>query len=265
MSEGAVDVTVATLNSSRTIGKCLESITSYLPYRRIVVVDGGSSDGTVEICRRFGAEVIREPGFLGRVRYVQALNCETDWIVFVDSDAYLYPGWWSEVSKYMGDEVGDINCLIEAPVSKLKIYHTFFRFLAVKFGLIGFAGSLIRRGPILECKDELERVHAGEDAVICDHIRSKGMKIITVGRPLCFHDQDPYIGHRFAYYRWGQSIRVRYGPRGLTRALRSFRDQVALWYRFTTETKRFSIKLLIFLLFLSSWLTIGFLRGIRKR
>jgi len=54
-----IDVTIATLNSASTIERRIESIKANVPARSIVVVDGGSGDGTVEIGRPYAR---RHPG-----------------------------------------------------------------------------------------------------------------------------------------------------------------------------------------------------------
>lgn len=262
MTTKFIDVTIATRNSSKYITKCLKAITKNIPYRKVVVVDAGSVDGTVEICKDFGAEIITERGYLGKVRYVQALNCETEWIGIVDSDVYVYPEWWSELSKYMSNpEVGMINCMSDMPISKLKIYTEFNNFSLLKWN-IAFYSALVRRNLVLECKEKLQKTHAGEDYVVASHVLSKGMKIITIRKPLCFHDKDLYKHHPLAFYRWGQTIRIKYGL-GRNPYLGGFRvagENLINWCIFTRETKRLSFKLLFFLLYLGASTITGFLR-----
>ena len=53
-----LDVTIATLNSGKTIARCLQHIQENLPHHNIIVVDGGSKDNTIEICNSFDAKVI---------------------------------------------------------------------------------------------------------------------------------------------------------------------------------------------------------------
>jgi len=259
MNDG-IDVSIATRNSSKTIGKCLEAVVKNLPYRKIVVVDAGSNDGTLNICRSRGVQVVNEPGCLGKVRYIQALNCETEWIALIDSDVYIYPQWWSKVSPYMNDkEIGLVNCVHDNPLSKLRIYDDFLRFFWKKLGGIAFSNTLIRRNLILECKEELEKTHAGEDSVVGSYILKKGMKNVTINQRLCFHDKDPFKHHPFACYRWGKSIRMKYGFSGpYYGGFRGIKNKIVDWCIFTTQTKKFSLKLLMYLLFLSAWTIIGF-------
>lgn len=58
-----VSVTIPTLNERATIGKLLNSLLKD-PYldKEIIVIDGGSTDGTVEIARKYGVIVLEEKG-----------------------------------------------------------------------------------------------------------------------------------------------------------------------------------------------------------
>lgn len=255
-----IDVSIATRNSSRTIRKCLEAIRSNVPYRKIIVVDAGSTDRTVQICKNLGAEVMQEQGYLGKVRYAQAYACDTEWVAYVDSDVYIYPEWWSEVAKYMDDkEVGLIMGLHDQPLSNLKVFDHFLWFLWTKGGAVALNNTLVRRNLILDCKEELVRTHAGEDWVIVSHMIGKGMKNVVIKRRLCFHDQDPYEHQRFAAFRWGQSMRIKYGFSGpYYGGLHDVLHNTFRWCIFTAETKRINLKLLIYLLHLSAWTIIGF-------
>jgi glycosyltransferase involved in cell wall biosynthesis len=91
------DLTVAytTFNSIRTIER---SVRSVLPVcRRVVVVDSGSTDGTVEICRELGCEVVHKPwhgyvksGSIGlQMQAAIDLADDTEWVMLLDSDECL--------------------------------------------------------------------------------------------------------------------------------------------------------------------------------
>ena len=56
-----VSVTIPTLNERATIGKLLNSLLKD-PYldKEIIVIDGGSTDGTVEMARKCGVIVLEE-------------------------------------------------------------------------------------------------------------------------------------------------------------------------------------------------------------
>jgi GT2 family glycosyltransferase len=66
---------------------------------RVLVVDNGSSDGSVEMARELGADVLPLPaneGFAGAInRGIQAST--TDWILLLNNDVELEPSWLQSV------------------------------------------------------------------------------------------------------------------------------------------------------------------------
>lgn len=95
-----VAVVVSELNSRRTIEQCLIQLTSqdYPPDRlSIVLVDAGSTDGTLDVAGRFesrGVRVIVSPRcteFQGQVLGIRASSSEV--IAFTNSDIYVPPNW----------------------------------------------------------------------------------------------------------------------------------------------------------------------------
>jgi glycosyltransferase involved in cell wall biosynthesis len=63
------------------------------PGYRPIVVDNGSTDGSADIARRLGAEVVDAPrrGF-GAACYAGLCAAEAPWVAFMDCDASLDPG-----------------------------------------------------------------------------------------------------------------------------------------------------------------------------
>jgi glycosyltransferase involved in cell wall biosynthesis len=78
-------------NSMRTIERSLRSVAGLA--KRIVVVDSGSTDGTLDLCRSLGAEVIPRPwtGYASQKRFSieQCDGCA--WQMVLDSDESLEP------------------------------------------------------------------------------------------------------------------------------------------------------------------------------
>jgi glycosyltransferase involved in cell wall biosynthesis len=254
-----IDVTVATKNSAKTIERCLQSIRENVPVKRLVVVDTESIDGTREVAKRYGALVVDEPGKLGRVRLTQANYCETKWIAFVDSDIYVYPSWWHEVSKFASPGVGMVSGFADARINKLPIYDVYLKYLARRQGTVAFSNTLVMRELIIECAKSLQAVHAGEDDIVARHIRSKGLSIVTIPKRLCLHDKDPVGAHPRDYFRAGQSLRIRWGQWGLVVCMFSLRTAVTNWLHFSVDSRRASARLLGFLIVLWLWMLAGFM------
>ncbi|MBI1351788.1 MAG: glycosyltransferase [Actinomycetales bacterium] len=89
----SVSIQICALNEEANIAECLSAVVANQP-EEIVIIDGGSSDRTVEIAREFGARVI-EAGRLGlgpsRQLGYRSTSCR--YSAFVDADDRLAPDW----------------------------------------------------------------------------------------------------------------------------------------------------------------------------
>jgi len=228
---------------------------------KLIVVDGASTDETVRIAKLLGAYVVENTGLLGSVRYFQAEQCTTKWIAIVDSDVYVYPAWWPEVSKYINEEdVGMVLAMGDSPLKRFHIYGDYLAHIARRFGSAAFSNALVRREQILSCRELTDRVHAGEDTIFARHLKKLGLRIITVQKSLAYHDKDIVDEHPRAFLRWGESLRIRgglYGPRELAKTLK---NNLRNWLIFTEETHRLSLPLLFFLVYLWAWCLAGYVR-----
>ncbi len=88
---GMVTVVVPTRNSARTIDACLRSLRSQTHPCRVVVVDNGSNDATVELARRSADLVIAGGPERSAQRNQGARSAPTAVVGFVDSDMVLAP------------------------------------------------------------------------------------------------------------------------------------------------------------------------------
>jgi glycosyltransferase involved in cell wall biosynthesis len=79
-------VAITTKNNMRTIRECLQSVQGIAD--AIFVVDSGSTDGTVELCRQMGADVVyREwQGPVAQKQFALDRCADYDWVLNLDSD-----------------------------------------------------------------------------------------------------------------------------------------------------------------------------------
>jgi len=80
---------IPTKDNERTIHECLSSVS--LVINNIIVVDSGSTDGTIEICKKHGAKIIHRPwpGMVKQRRYCLEQAVDFDWVLLLDSDEML--------------------------------------------------------------------------------------------------------------------------------------------------------------------------------
>lgn len=90
MKETTLGVAIITRNAAARLAECLAAV-SFAD--DIVLIDGGSTDGTVEIARTHNARVLQQtdwPGFgPQKNRALDALT--TDWILSIDADEIVTP------------------------------------------------------------------------------------------------------------------------------------------------------------------------------
>ena len=86
MAVARVAVIIPTFNEAESIGAVVASIPRDI-VNRVIVVDGGSTDGTADVARRAGAEVIAVGRGYGRACLAGAQAADdADIIVFMDGD-----------------------------------------------------------------------------------------------------------------------------------------------------------------------------------
>ena len=99
-----LDLTVIILTKDERLhmARCLERLAP-LEAKRVLVVDCHSSDGTQEIARSHGAEIVEHewPGNQAEQFNWALDNCgiETEWILRIDADEYLSPEVVTEVKE----------------------------------------------------------------------------------------------------------------------------------------------------------------------
>ena len=86
-----------TLNESEHLAQVLERLQGV---DEIVVVDSGSTDGTQEIARRYGARVVHNdwPGFARQKAHAMSL-CQGQWVLSMDGDEVLQKGAIAQIRE----------------------------------------------------------------------------------------------------------------------------------------------------------------------
>jgi glycosyltransferase involved in cell wall biosynthesis len=114
-----VSIVIPTYNSAQTLPSCLESIRNQT-YRNIevIVVDALSSDETVKISERFGAQVVLQQSNQAEARNVGVAKSEGEYVLFLDSDQVLSPSVVEECVKKCLNEMAEMVRIPEVFVGK---------------------------------------------------------------------------------------------------------------------------------------------------
>jgi len=86
-------VIILTKNEETDIERCIRSVEGWV--KRIVIVDSGSTDRTVEIAERLGVEIVRHEPFVDYGRQfnwaIDNLRIKTTWVFRLDADEVITP------------------------------------------------------------------------------------------------------------------------------------------------------------------------------
>ena len=95
-----LSVVVLTKNEEARIRRCLDSVRWA---DEVVVVDGMSTDRTVEICESLGARVIRHPfeGSFAQERNLGLEQATGDWVLQIDADDVVTPSFRTAVERLL--------------------------------------------------------------------------------------------------------------------------------------------------------------------
>jgi len=130
-----VSVVLLTKNSAKTVNKSLESIFSQTRKPdEVVVVDGNSTDGTLDIVKRYPVRLFTEPGLgFGYARNLGVQKAEGDIICFMDSDCYAEPDWIEKTLGHFDDpEIAGVT----GPTNLWNTESMVARFLAIVGGRV---------------------------------------------------------------------------------------------------------------------------------
>ncbi len=100
---------ICTKDNMRTIERTLQSVQTLA--RRIIVVDSGSTDGTIERCRAYGADVEHRDwdNHASQKRYAMSRCDDCAWILLLDSDEAPEPELVADIRRVVESDAGGVD------------------------------------------------------------------------------------------------------------------------------------------------------------
>lgn len=201
-SNSTIGVVVIGRNEGERLKACLRSIGGDV--RKIVYVDSGSTDGSIEAARDAGADVVdldrNVPFTAGRARNVgcrRLLQIEPDvqYVQFVDGDCQLESGWLTEASRFLeahGDVAAVSGRLRERNPDR-SVYNMLcdieWEHPAGESRSCG-GNAMMRVNAFDAVGGFRSDMIAGEEPELCIRLRGANWKIWQLDAPMAMHDAE---------------------------------------------------------------------------
>ena len=148
----ALSVIIPALNVAAGLPACIGAL-ARLP-GEVVVVDGGSSDGTAEVAARLGALVVRAPRGRGRQLAAGVAAARGDWLLLLHADTMLSPDWAAAAYPFMAADAGKAGYFrfrLDAAEAQARRLERLVAWRCARLGLpFGDQGLLISRALLAE-------------------------------------------------------------------------------------------------------------------
>ena len=184
MGSRTVSIVICTKNSERTLELTLKSVKVANPLE-IIIVDGGSTDRTLEIARRFTNRVYHDKNRgLAYARYMGAKLARGEYVAYIDSDVEIIS---ADYFKSLIEEMNTngwigIHAQVMTPVISNYWEEGMNFYFVNRFNIPGekkelpMMACLIRRDAILEVGFDVRFRGAGEDQDFWRRAYERGYK-----------------------------------------------------------------------------------------
>lgn len=205
-------------NEGDRLRKCLMSVVGLAG--KVVYVDSGSTDGSVDMARALGVAVVeldmsvpftaaraRNEGF----KYLSEIAPELAYVQFVDGDCEVVPGWLEKAARFL-DERPDVAVVCGRRRERFPDRSVYNMLCDIEWDTpVGEAkacggDAMMRAGVFERAGKYRDGLIAGEEPELCVRLRAAGWKVWRLGEEMTLHDAAIT---RFAQW-WKRSTRSGY-------------------------------------------------------
>lgn len=190
-----VDAVVIGRNEGARLVACLASLRGQVG--RIIYVDSGSSDGSVDAARQAGAEVVAldmaQPFTAARARNAGLDMARAEFVQFVDGDCVVDAAWIATARRYLAahPDIAVVCGRRREVAPEASVYN---RLCDIEWDTpIGAAracggDALMRRSPVTDAGGYAPELIAGEEPDLCLRLRAAGWRVWRLDAEMTRHD-----------------------------------------------------------------------------
>lgn len=206
-------------NEGQRLVRCLDALPE--PATRIVYVDSGSTDGSIEMAQAKGVHVVRldtaRAFTAGRARNegfeaLHAAHPELDLVQFIDGDCEIEPTWLGQATAFLLENP-DVAVVCGRRRERFPERSVYNRLCDLEWDTpVGEAeacgGDALMRARVFAAAGGFNpAIMAGEEPELCHRIRASGHKIWRIDAPMTIHDAAMFHFRQL----WLRGVRSGYG------------------------------------------------------